>query len=334
MANPPPPAILNTPPLSVPSPPVSLSPALLARRTRPKLSCSLDFNGECHNGCTFLNSCSLYIHLVLEQFHDEQEKILWALTFFKGGRTAKWSENVFRQEVNTGIFPIQTWGDFEQQFRLHFFPVNVEADVINTLEGTSYHQGNWMVDNYLDSFQALVSDAGYTDPRTLVVKFRQGLRLGIQNQIATMPYRRPADTDPNAWYRAVWRIDQACLTNEAFQFVSHSASLRTVSARPPPLPVARLPLAPPPPVTPKPLPTTLSMGVPMDIDATRKTRSLSLQGCYRCGDANHVVRDCSHCMDVHQLTTEQREELIEDLLALKDAVPMEESCPLEEEDFA
>jgi len=39
-------------------------------------------------------------------------------------------------------------------------------------------------------------------------------------------------------------------------------------------------------------------------------------------------------MDVRQLTTEQREELIEDLLALKDAVLMEESCPPEEEDFA
>jgi len=40
-------------------------------------------------------------------------------------------------------------------------------------------------------------------------------------------------------------------------------------------------------------------------------------------------------MDVHQLTSEQREELFEDLLALKDAVPIEESCPPEEErDFA
>jgi len=118
--------------------------------------------------------------------------------------------------VDTGVFPIQTWGDFEQQFQLHFFPVNVEADAINTLEGTSYHQGNRTVDDYLDSFQALVSDAGYTDPQTVVVKFRQGLRLGIQNQIATMPYRQPANTDPNAWYRAAWRIDQAHLANEAF----------------------------------------------------------------------------------------------------------------------
>ena len=38
-------------------------------------------------------------------------------------------------------------------------------------------------------------------------------------------------------------------------------------------------------------------------------------------------------MDVYQLTTEQRKELIEDLLALKDIVLIEESCPLEEKDF-
>jgi len=90
-----------------------------------------------------------------------------------------------------------------------------------------------MVDDYLDSFQALVSDAGYTDPRTLVVKFRRGLRLGIQNQIATMPYGRPADTDPDTWYTAARRIDQACLANEAFQSVSRSAPsapLKTISA--------------------------------------------------------------------------------------------------------
>jgi len=212
---------------------VSPPPAPPVQRTCPKLSCPLDFNGEHHNGHAFLNSCSLYIRLAPEQFHDKQERILWALTFFKGGRAAKWSKNIFRQEANTGVFPIQTWGDFEQQFRLHFFPANAEADTINALEGTSYHQGNRTVDDYLDNFQALVSNAGYTDPQTLVVKFRRGLRLGIQNQIATMPYGRPADTDPDAWYRAARRIDQARLANEAFQSASRSApsaSIKTVSA--------------------------------------------------------------------------------------------------------
>jgi len=77
------------------------------------------------------------------------------------------------------------------------------VDAINTLEGSSYYQGNWTVDDYLDSFLTLVSNAGYTDPWTLVVKFRWGLKTNIQSQIATMPCGRPIDTDPEAWYAAV-----------------------------------------------------------------------------------------------------------------------------------
>ena len=83
----------------------------------------------------------------------------------------KWSKNLFRQEANTGVFPIQSWLDFEQQFQSQFFLVNAESDAVNTLEGSSYYQGNRTVDDYLDSFLTLVSDTGYTDPRTLVVKF-------------------------------------------------------------------------------------------------------------------------------------------------------------------
>ena len=112
--------------------------------------------------------------------------------------------------------PSKPGRDFEQQFQVHFFPVNAEADAINALEGASYHQGDRTVDDYLDNFQALVSDAGYMNPQILVMKFQRGLRLGIQNQIATMLYRRPADTNPDIWYRTAWRIDQACLTNETF----------------------------------------------------------------------------------------------------------------------
>jgi len=38
-------------------------------------------------------------------------------------------------------------------------------------------------------------------------------------------------------------------------------------------------------------------------------------------------------LDVWRLTAEQREELIEDLIALKDAVEEEEICSAPEEDF-
>ena len=102
--------------------------------------------------------------------------------FFKGGQTAKQSENIFRYKANTGKLPIQTWADFKQQFQTQFFPVNTKANVINTLEKVSYYQGNWIVDDYLDGFQTLVSNAGYIDPWTLVVKFQRESKV---SQMAT-----------------------------------------------------------------------------------------------------------------------------------------------------
>ena len=113
----------------------------------------------------------LYLYLALEQFSCDEEKILWTLVFFKDERAARWSENLFRQKVDIGVFPIQFWADFKQQFQSQFFPVNAEVDAVNILEESSYYQGNRTVDDYLDSFLTLVSDASYTDPQTLVVKF-------------------------------------------------------------------------------------------------------------------------------------------------------------------
>jgi len=194
------------------------------------------------------------------------------------------------------------------------------------------------VDDYLDSFLILASDAGYTDPRTLVVKFRCGLKLNVQSQIATMPFGRPADTDLEAWYAAARRIDQVRLANEAFQSTLQSTTVtpaRSTLAQPTPFSVLRSPPAAPPPTPPRPPPPPPAPfgGVPIDVDAVRKIRSLPSRGCYRCGEANHLVKDCPHRLDIRRLTAEQREELIEDLMALKDAVEEEEVCSAPEEGF-
>ncbi len=54
-------------------------------------------------------------------------------------------------------------------------PLDSEAAAINVLETTAYFQGKQMVDDYLDQCQDLIYNSGYTDPKTVVVKFRQGL---------------------------------------------------------------------------------------------------------------------------------------------------------------
>jgi len=71
----------------------------------------------------------------------------------------------------------------------------------------------------------------------------------------------------------------------------------------------------------------------MDVDTVRKMCPAPPRGCYRCREPNHLVKDCPYRLDVQRLTAEQREELIEDLMALKDAAVEEEVSSSPEEDF-
>ena len=108
--------------------PISPVPAaLFKQQARPKLPSPLDFSSEWSSGQAFFNFCTLYLRLAPEQFSCNKEKILWTLTFFKDRRATRWSENLFHQEADTGVFPIQSWADFKQQFWSQFFPVNMEA---------------------------------------------------------------------------------------------------------------------------------------------------------------------------------------------------------------
>jgi hypothetical protein len=50
------------------------------------------FDGGRAQGYTFLTSCELYISLTQSDFVDEQVRIHWALSYFKGGRTGEFCQ--------------------------------------------------------------------------------------------------------------------------------------------------------------------------------------------------------------------------------------------------
>ena len=114
----------------------------------------------------------------------------------KSGRTNCWAIREFKQEAKTGYLCFLDWLDFEDKFRKDFWPLDTEAAAINVLETTTYFQGKRSVDDYLDQFRNLIYDSGYTDPKTVVVKFRRGLDRRISTALAGMAFGRPSDTDP------------------------------------------------------------------------------------------------------------------------------------------
>ena len=163
------PPIPTTPTSPPPVPPES-------RKARPLVP--TEFDGDHSKGIAFLNSCQTYIQLCPKDFADEQTKIIWAMSYMKSGRAQKWTAHIFRweqQPENSGANKFFDWEDFRNEFRKEFTPAHSNALAINRLESAAYYQKNRPLDDYINKFQDLVTKSSYSDPKTIIVKFRRGL---------------------------------------------------------------------------------------------------------------------------------------------------------------
>jgi hypothetical protein len=287
-----------------------------ASRRNPSLKPALppDFSGDRKTGKAFLTSCRTYMRLCPEAFEDDEMKIVWAMSYMKSGRASRWATREFELEAKTSHLRFIDWFDFEEEFRRDFLPLDAEAAAVNTLETSAYFQGKRSVDDYLDAFRDLIEDSGYTDPKTVVVKFRRGLDRRIATALAGMASGRPSDTDPNAWYRLAVQMDQNRAADEAFQASHKSAYVAPTSNVPtktstPSRSVfpSRFAHASPTPGNP----------VPMDIDAATKAKALS-DACRRCGKTGHWAKDCERRFDVRFMEDDEIQKQLEDRLAARD----------------
>jgi hypothetical protein len=136
-----------------------------------------------------------------------------------------------------------------------FCPENEATTVLMRLKSDRYYQGKQNVEAYIDMFKDLINLSGYTDPITIVLKFRRGLNSMTQDRIAESGMDRPGDTDFNGWFKAAQRLDLNRLANEAFHLASrhpptHSAPTPMAYAAPPCTPFSFLRSHPPTAVTP------------------------------------------------------------------------------------
>ena len=307
-----------------PQPPLPVTSATTPRLDL-KPSPPPNFDGDRQKGKGFLNACQAYFRLRPDQFNDEQTKIQWAMTYMNQGRAQKWINRVYHWEAtpaNIGSSHFVDWDDFRSRFRTEFFPLHSDAVATNKLEGTSYFQGRRTVDDYLDDFRDLISDSGYSDPKTIVVKFRRGLNPSIADAVATMASGRPDDLDPEAWYEAAIKFDQNQAANAAFRSAHAVASQPKINA-PPPTPATRnfLPANRLPPRFAHTTPTP-GNPVPMDVDAARRAATAAQPKCFRCGRAGHRIKDCPQPMDVRSMGREEAETWIEQLYARMDEIAL------------
>jgi hypothetical protein len=88
-------------------------------------------------------SCGLYILLTASDFINEQVRIHWALSYFKGGRAASFAEHILWQELWSGKMCFASWHDFTEEFMSMFCPENEATMALMLLESDCYYQGKW-----------------------------------------------------------------------------------------------------------------------------------------------------------------------------------------------
>ena len=130
------------------------------------------------------------------------------MLYIQTGGANHWAMCEFEHETKTGHLGFIDWLDFEEEFRKDFLLLDAEATAINTLETSTYFQGKHSVNDYLDMFKDLIEDSGYTDPKTIVIKFCRGLDHQISATLAGMATGRPSDTDLNAWFHLTVQMNQ------------------------------------------------------------------------------------------------------------------------------
>jgi hypothetical protein len=202
------------------SPPHVTTPLLASQPSRVKPGVPSHFDGDRAQGRAFLTSCELYISLTQLDFVDEQVRIHWALSYFKGGRAASFAKRILRQELQSGKMCFASWHDFTEEFTMTFCPENEATTALMRLESDRYYQGKQNVEVYIDEFKDLVDLSRYTDPIAISLKFRRGLSPTTQDRIAKSGTDRPGDTDFNSWFKAARCLDLNCLANEAFHLAS------------------------------------------------------------------------------------------------------------------
>jgi hypothetical protein len=88
-----------------------------------------------------LNSCEFYTALAPHQFTDDQAKIMWALSFMKGGHAAHFVECQMRDYHNIGSLSYGSWQEFVNEFIAEFCPKNEVQTSRTDLETTKFFQG-------------------------------------------------------------------------------------------------------------------------------------------------------------------------------------------------
>ncbi|KAG5346612.1 hypothetical protein C0989_000555 [Termitomyces sp. Mn162] len=90
-----------------------------------------------------------------EAFTSDALKIAWVLSYMKAGQASTYALCIFGH--SGGVESFSSWTEFEKEFQAEFFSLDpAKTAALSLPDQTQYGQGKQSLNEYIDSFHALV----------------------------------------------------------------------------------------------------------------------------------------------------------------------------------
>lgn len=241
------------------------------RPSERKIRAPSDFNGDRAEASGFLNNCQTYLRLNKDSYTNDEEKIIFILSYMVGG-----SAGPFKEAFTTNAFAIDpdtneekgfgTWAQFLTRFQDAFTPLNPVDNAITQMKALKQ---SGTADDYVAAFRPLAIRSTITEVAVLSDYFLTGLTTGLVKSIMSV---ETLPTTMDGYYKLATRLD---LQWRKGLELTRGAALKKTS--------------PNAPVTTSKSTSAVRLRKLTDEERTK----LRKEGrCFRCREAGHISAEC------------------------------------------
>ena len=170
-----------------PAAPAAAAPTFSSSRiTEIYIRCPDEYDGKAETAQAWLDSVCLYLLINQALYHNDNRKIVYALSYMKKGSAATWAEVRHQQGFANQSF--RTFVAFETDFEKAFRNANIQQEAMNWLTTTCITTGE-QLQEYINQFKLNVVCTKYDevkDTATLISYFSTGILVGIMQRVQAM----------------------------------------------------------------------------------------------------------------------------------------------------
>ena len=167
-----------------------------------KLSPPATFDGDRKKLNEFLIDCRTYLELNAATYNDDKKKILFMLSYMKGGTAGPWKEAWVSENIS-GTTPVYgTFTNFYTKVRTDFSPADKEGDALVKMR-TERMTGT-TADEFVERFKQWARESKITEDRPLIDYFMETLPTPLRDKILNLD---KVPTTITEWYDHTKRLD-------------------------------------------------------------------------------------------------------------------------------